>query len=33
MVYHYARAGTVDHTKEILGYTINDWFTVRESSL
>ena len=29
MVYHYARAGTVDHTVEKRGYSINDWVSVR----
>jgi phytanoyl-CoA hydroxylase len=29
MVYHYARAGTVDHTIEKRGYSINDWMPVR----
>jgi ectoine hydroxylase-related dioxygenase (phytanoyl-CoA dioxygenase family) len=29
MVYHYARAGTVDHTVEQRGYSINDWVSVR----
>lgn len=28
MVYHYAAAGTVDHTEERLGYTVNDWIPV-----
>jgi phytanoyl-CoA hydroxylase len=32
MVYHYAAAGTVDHTKQIQGYTINDWMPVRRAS-
>jgi ectoine hydroxylase-related dioxygenase (phytanoyl-CoA dioxygenase family) len=32
MVYHYARAGSVDHTEEIRGYTVNDWMSVRRSS-
>lgn len=31
MVYHYARAGTVDHTVEQRGYSINDWVSVRRS--
>jgi ectoine hydroxylase-related dioxygenase (phytanoyl-CoA dioxygenase family) len=31
MVYHYAPAGTVDHTVEQRGYTINDWVPVRRS--
>ncbi len=31
MVYHYASAGTVDHTVEQRGYTINDWVPVRRS--
>jgi ectoine hydroxylase-related dioxygenase (phytanoyl-CoA dioxygenase family) len=31
MVYHYAPAGTVDHTVEQRGYTINDWMPVRRS--
>jgi len=31
MVYHYARAGTVDHTVEHRGYTVNDWMPVRRS--
>jgi ectoine hydroxylase-related dioxygenase (phytanoyl-CoA dioxygenase family) len=29
MVYHYACAGTVDHTVERRGYTVNDWVPVR----
>jgi phytanoyl-CoA hydroxylase len=29
MVYHYACAGTVDHTVEQRGYSINDWVPVR----
>ena len=29
MVYHFARAGTVDHTVEQRGYSINDWLPVR----
>lgn len=28
MVYHYAPAGTVDHTEARLGYTVNDWIPV-----
>jgi phytanoyl-CoA hydroxylase len=32
MVYHYARAGTIDHTVEQRGYSINDWMPVRRSS-
>jgi phytanoyl-CoA hydroxylase len=32
MVYHYARAGTVDRTEELRGYTINDWVPVRRAS-
>ena len=31
MVYHYAPAGTVDHTVDQRGYTINDWVPVRRS--
>jgi ectoine hydroxylase-related dioxygenase (phytanoyl-CoA dioxygenase family) len=31
MVYHYARAGTVDRTEELRGYTINDWLPMRRS--
>ena len=31
MVYHYARAGSVDHTEQIKGYTVNDWMPVRRS--
>jgi phytanoyl-CoA hydroxylase len=31
MVYHYAPAGTADHTVEQRGYTINDWVPVRRS--
>jgi phytanoyl-CoA hydroxylase len=31
MVYHYARAGTVDHTVERRGHSINDWMPVRRS--
>ena len=31
MVYHYARAGTVDHTLDRQGYSINDWMAVRRS--
>jgi phytanoyl-CoA hydroxylase len=29
MVYHYAPDGTVDHTVERRGFTINDWVAVR----
>ncbi|MDZ4827753.1 MAG: phytanoyl-CoA dioxygenase family protein [Actinomycetota bacterium] len=29
MVYHYAPAGTVDHTEEQRGYTIHDWVPAR----
>jgi hypothetical protein len=29
MVFHYARACTVDHTVRVRGYTINDWMPVR----
>jgi ectoine hydroxylase-related dioxygenase (phytanoyl-CoA dioxygenase family) len=32
MVYHYAPAGTVDHTVEQRGYSINDWMPVRRSA-
>jgi phytanoyl-CoA hydroxylase len=32
MVYHYAPAGTVDHTQERRGFTINDWVPVRRAS-
>jgi phytanoyl-CoA hydroxylase len=32
MVYHYALAGSVDHTEQIQGYTINDWMPVRRAS-
>ncbi len=28
MVFHYAAAGTVDHTEEERGFTINDWMPV-----
>jgi ectoine hydroxylase-related dioxygenase (phytanoyl-CoA dioxygenase family) len=31
MVYHYARAGSVDHTEQIRGYTVNDWMPVRRA--
>lgn len=31
MVYHYAAAGTVDHTMDTKGYTVNDWMEVRRS--
>jgi ectoine hydroxylase-related dioxygenase (phytanoyl-CoA dioxygenase family) len=31
MVFHLARAGTVDHTEEIRGYTVNDWLPVRRA--
>jgi ectoine hydroxylase-related dioxygenase (phytanoyl-CoA dioxygenase family) len=33
MVYHYARAGTVDHTVERRGYSINDWMPVRRATV
>jgi ectoine hydroxylase-related dioxygenase (phytanoyl-CoA dioxygenase family) len=33
MVYHYARAGTVDSTEELRGYTINDWLPVRRGAV
>jgi phytanoyl-CoA hydroxylase len=29
MVFHYARAGSVDHTERIQGYTVNDWIPIR----
>jgi ectoine hydroxylase-related dioxygenase (phytanoyl-CoA dioxygenase family) len=32
MVFHYARAGTVDRTEELRGYTINDWVPVRRDA-
>ncbi len=32
MVYHYALAGSVDHTEQLQGYTINDWMPVRRAS-
>jgi ectoine hydroxylase-related dioxygenase (phytanoyl-CoA dioxygenase family) len=32
MVWHFAAAGTVDHTVERRGYTINDWVPVRRAS-
>jgi phytanoyl-CoA hydroxylase len=32
MVYHYARAGSVDHTEQLRGYSINDWMPVRRAS-
>jgi phytanoyl-CoA hydroxylase len=32
MVYHYALAGSVDHTEQLRGYTINDWMPVRRAS-
>jgi hypothetical protein len=32
MVYHYAPAGTVDHTEARRGYTINDWMPVRRAA-
>jgi ectoine hydroxylase-related dioxygenase (phytanoyl-CoA dioxygenase family) len=31
MVYHYARAGTIDRTVEQRGYSINDWVPVRRA--
>jgi ectoine hydroxylase-related dioxygenase (phytanoyl-CoA dioxygenase family) len=31
MVYHYAPAGTADHTVEQRGYSINDWVPVRRA--
>jgi ectoine hydroxylase-related dioxygenase (phytanoyl-CoA dioxygenase family) len=31
MVYHYARAGTVDHTVERRGHSINDWIPVQRA--
>jgi hypothetical protein len=31
MVYHYALAGSVDHTERLKGYTVNDWMPVRRS--
>jgi hypothetical protein len=33
MVFHYARAGTVDHTVRERGYTINDWMPVRRRGM
>jgi ectoine hydroxylase-related dioxygenase (phytanoyl-CoA dioxygenase family) len=32
MVYHYAQAGSVDHTEDVKGYTVNDWMPVRRST-
>lgn len=32
MVYHYALAGSVDHTERLKGYTVNDWMPVRRST-
>jgi hypothetical protein len=32
MVYHFARAGTVDHTVRERGYTVNDWVPVRREA-
>jgi ectoine hydroxylase-related dioxygenase (phytanoyl-CoA dioxygenase family) len=29
MIYHFARAGTVDHAEEHFGFTIHDWMPVR----
>jgi ectoine hydroxylase-related dioxygenase (phytanoyl-CoA dioxygenase family) len=31
MVYHFARAATVDRTEEVRGYTVNDWVPVRRA--
>jgi hypothetical protein len=31
MVYHYAAAGTADHSVEKRGYSINDWMPVRRA--
>ena len=31
MVYHYAAAGTVDHTMDNKGYTVNDWLPARRA--
>jgi ectoine hydroxylase-related dioxygenase (phytanoyl-CoA dioxygenase family) len=31
MVYHYAAAGTVDHTMDMKGYTVNDWLEARRA--
>jgi ectoine hydroxylase-related dioxygenase (phytanoyl-CoA dioxygenase family) len=31
MVYHYAAAGTVDRTEDLLGYTVNDWLPARRA--
>jgi phytanoyl-CoA hydroxylase len=31
MVWHFAAAGTVDHTVQVRGYSINDWIPVRRS--
>ena len=28
MVYHYAATGTLDHSPEVFGYTVNDWLPV-----
>jgi len=28
MVYHYAATGTLDHSREVFGYSINDWVPV-----
>ncbi len=28
MVYHYAATGTLDHSPEVFGYTVNDWVPV-----
>jgi phytanoyl-CoA hydroxylase len=32
MVYHYAAAGTHDHTMDNKGYTVNDWLPARRAS-
>ena len=28
MVFHYARAGTIDHSVRERGFTINDWMEI-----
>jgi ectoine hydroxylase-related dioxygenase (phytanoyl-CoA dioxygenase family) len=33
MVFHYARAGTIDRTTERKGYTVNDWLPARRAGI
>lgn len=32
MVYHYGAGGTLDHSRERMGHSINNWIPVRRAS-